>query len=74
MFNFACLHHVLHELHGFWGHLKIGKAGCKACNAQDANRVFAKGQRHVAKYFVVEIFQAMEGVYGVLLKNSFNVC
>ena len=73
MFNFACLHHVLHELHGFWGHFKIGKASCKACHAQDTNGVFAKGQRYMAKYFVVEIFQAMKGVDSVLLKDSVSL-
>jgi hypothetical protein len=43
------LHHLHHQCLGFGGHLKVGKTCGKAGQPQNAHRVFAKRNAHMAQ-------------------------
>ena len=55
MLDFASVHHVLHELQGFGGHLEFWKARRKAGQSQDAHRIFAKGGGDMSEGLVFQI-------------------
>jgi hypothetical protein len=62
MIDLAAGHHAAHQGQRFRGHRKIGEAGGKAGEAQDAHRVFGKGRADMAQDFGLQIALTVEGV------------
>ena len=55
-------HHVAHQLLGFRGDRKVGKAGREPGHSQDTYRVFAECIGHVAQHFGLQVTLAAKRV------------